>query len=232
MAVRPKPLLNDYQLPAAVLYLDDVERIVDVMVAAMATSADGDAERPQVSFETEEEICDEVSDLRQLGGRSNDFEIHCRVRHYSDLRLDISKYWAKIDGPRAAADKAWADVWPIFNARKSRFRAFAKSNSGQWVCGAAGALAVFSALVAISAASPVSGLALACLAGISAAVGVAIYRSATATVLFTYKRDHAGSISAAWAWVRANVLGKVLAALTVTSLLAFLRWFLHGRLRV
>jgi len=69
------------ELPAAHLYLEDVEEITDIFKDLVLKNpytemyADMNEDPPRVEYRVGNVVCDTISDLREIGGSSRDFEI-------------------------------------------------------------------------------------------------------------------------------------------------------------
>jgi hypothetical protein len=108
MAIRTVRVKPD--LPPAHLYLEDVEGIVEVMVA---NREPWDDETKAICFVVGRRECDSFDDLRDIGGKWREFEAEVGSRRFA-----VSSYGVSAHGPSPIFDY----VLGVMSARRSRVR--------------------------------------------------------------------------------------------------------------
>jgi len=124
MAIRPR-YSSVSEFPAAKLYLDDIERIVEILRASVPESlskpgsygANASPAWASFRFVTDENECDSVSELREVGTVVHDLRI---IGQWFDLQIKRDGAAIAAVGREGIEAELRGRLLPIFEARRRR----------------------------------------------------------------------------------------------------------------
>ncbi len=109
-------------LPAARLYLDDIEAIRKIILDARQPS---DHSQIETKFYVADQVCTEIQELPKIGKRSRNFEMRLTEKGGFSARFGVSSrdtQWTTVGLPKAETWKAFHQLEVIFDRRKIRWR--------------------------------------------------------------------------------------------------------------
>jgi hypothetical protein len=109
-------------LPAARLYLDDIEPIRTTILDARQLADDSQVE---TKFYVGDQVCTDIQELPKIGKRSRDFEMRFTQQGGFSARFGVSSratQWTTAGLPKAETWKAFHRLEVIFDRRKIRWR--------------------------------------------------------------------------------------------------------------
>jgi len=124
MVITRLPSVVNAELPAANIYLDDLEEILNIL------KSDGEDHAPILKFTVNDMTCDSIDDLRKIGGRTSVFEMEVwweGARLHDALRVS-PRFRAYLHvGGDSAQRRTWvmSQVSDLFRRRidwKAKFR--------------------------------------------------------------------------------------------------------------
>jgi hypothetical protein len=125
-------------LPAARLYLDNVEEIRDIIIeAALSRVLRPELESSRTDIETryfvENQVCTEIQDLPKITKRTRDFEMQLAAPDGFNARFGIDRYstqWTTKGLTKADTWRAFHKLETVFERRKIRWRGFLPQDVG------------------------------------------------------------------------------------------------------
>ena len=126
------------KLPAARLYLDDIEEIREAILGAAASrERRSEIDPTQVKVETTfyigDQVCTEVQDLPKIKKRTRDFEMRLSAPDGFSARVGVSWYatqWTTEGLTKADTWRAYHKLETIFERRKIRWRNLLPGDAG------------------------------------------------------------------------------------------------------
>jgi hypothetical protein len=203
----------DTELPAARLFLEDLEAIVGILLDTFRSGGGKYPydEEPTVRFQLEGKECDSIEDLRRLGGRSRDFRVSVGTRGACFVHIsEYSSQWYVI----GSKEKQWTVRGELESVFKKRSKRLERLSASLLLIALLLAIGVLGAV----ASRPMFFLSVLIVAGLVGFSGVpALWsRWAGSTVIFRYSYDSVSlgeRINKAWGFVLAALLGGLLTAL-------------------
>lgn len=125
MAITRQPTVPKVKLPGANIYLDDLEEIINIL------KPDGEDQPRTLAFTVNDLICDNIDDLRKIGGRTSIFkmELHWKTDYASDeLRFAPGdRAYLRIGG--SVKRKVWStgQIYELFKRRVTWLGRFQRS---------------------------------------------------------------------------------------------------------
>jgi hypothetical protein len=124
LTIRPR-YKTDNRLPSATLYLDDVERIVEILKASVPENLSrpgpmGAEVYPawaSFRFIVGDDECDSVDDLREIGGVTHRFAI---IGQWFELQLDNNAAKIHATGRDGINQELHGRLLPIFDERRKK----------------------------------------------------------------------------------------------------------------
>jgi len=132
-------------LPAALLYLEDIEEIVRICRKLLSEAQDAD-QSPTTRFRIGKEFSDQVEDLPKIAQRTTDFSVELSVGKWKfpNVRFGVSKYstqWTSEGLPKDRVWEAFRKLEALLEKRTLRWSNLLHSH-GQWSNGIYGAATV------------------------------------------------------------------------------------------
>ena len=122
MAITRQQRVPKVKIPAANIYLDDLEEIINIL------KPEGEDQPPRLEFSVNDMLCDSIDDLQKLGGRTSRFKMNVTWKKgygYDEIefsRIGRVEVWVSGSGQR----RTWVrhQLADIF---KRRVRSFGKA---------------------------------------------------------------------------------------------------------
>src|SRR5580704_16457247 len=105
------------KLPAARLFLDDVDEITSI-IAQLPGYGDKKVDASTIKYKLDDRICDTIEDLKKIGGKTRKFEIDFERGNLSIAGYGSSfRSYASEEASREEAWKAYSQIRAIFEHR-------------------------------------------------------------------------------------------------------------------